>query len=312
MRSEYSDCHRQYYDSDLNDGDICGYLHHTIDVCGEKWNRCHSPEEIFDMKKQHISAFLQRRQPGDNTILRCPTFIKFRGSEEPEVSDPEPTKRCTDHESTAATNRFQTCSRNIATSVYSSISELTARQQIVRSLCAALDRINALCPLQLEECFAQEDARVMSGLHARETKKFFIRLVEDRLPADALDDCDAQDEVVEENGAAENDMKKEVTIVDKKPPRDIAKELSVQIDEADQTVEHKEEKVPDTIDTGKDTAENGWFVEDKGPDITGPYSNPGQPRNTKAPKAYSVKGSGARSALSGFGAFFILVNALML
>jgi len=75
-RQDVSDCRRDFQDSDLNDGDLCTYMHYTIDICGDKWKPCHSDAQIHRMKVQHVRATLEREKNNEGTA--CPGNFRKR------------------------------------------------------------------------------------------------------------------------------------------------------------------------------------------------------------------------------------------
>jgi len=157
----------------------------------QKWKQCHSTTEISKMKNMHTEAFLQHWSR-DSNIENCPSVLRFRESLLRQEEDKQAGGGCTDEDSTVAMNRFQTCSHTTSTHVYNFMIDLTSAELIVDILCQGLHNISSQCPVHLQSCFAPEDVKQMKKLHIIEMKKFFTRLVEDRVPKDALDKCDME------------------------------------------------------------------------------------------------------------------------
>jgi len=193
MQTEFSECrsnfNTRFHARDYNDDDLCQLLDQIINFCGKKWQQCHSQQEIRKMKEMHMEAFIHHWER-DSNIESCQAVKLFRESLLMRNDDSSPAElSCTDAESSDSMAQFSSCSHATSTHIYTSISDSTPSLQISGMLCAGLNNISTVCPVHLKLCFAAEDVEEIRLQHIREMRKFFNRLMKDRIPADALDDC---------------------------------------------------------------------------------------------------------------------------
>ena len=85
--------------------------------------------------------------------------------------------------------KLQTCSHTISTGVYNDIQELNSPKKISAKLCKALSAIGTVCVKDLNQCFATEDLLQMRKSHLEEMKSFLLRISQDKVKNNALDDC---------------------------------------------------------------------------------------------------------------------------
>ena len=85
--------------------------------------------------------------------------------------------------------KFQTCSHSTATSVYQTIQDITSVKSISDKLCKALTTIGTVCVKHLNECFAEDDVRQMRKGWLADMKTFLLRISQEKVPNNALDDC---------------------------------------------------------------------------------------------------------------------------
>jgi len=206
MQTEFSECrsnlNREFHARDYNDrdADLCNMLDKIINVCAKKWHQCHSHQEIRKMKEMHTEAFIQHWER-DSDLSSCHTVKRFRESLLMSNEETGPEGDCSDSESSASMSRFSSCSHATSTNVYNSILDHTTSNQITNILCTGLHNISTNCPVHLRPCFAPEDVEQIEMQHIKEMKKFFNRLMQDRIPETALDNCEVELEVPETSTA---------------------------------------------------------------------------------------------------------------
>jgi len=193
MQNQFSACRtnysNQFHDSDGGDQSLCILLDQIINVCAQKWNQCHELREIENMKGMHTEAFIEHWGSTTN-IEQCQTVKNFRSALYAVAVPNENILACDDEESSAAMNKFQTCSHSTSSTIYTSVLDLDDTNTIIESLCAGLHNISSECPGLLATCFAPDDVKQMKTLHLQEMKKFYYTLVEDKIPKNALESCD--------------------------------------------------------------------------------------------------------------------------
>ena len=96
---------------------------------------------------------------------------------------------CDDDTTRKVQEKLQTCSHTISTGVYNDIQELNSPKKISAKLCKALSAIGTVCVKDLNQCFATEDLLQMRKSHLEEMKSFLLRISQDKVKNNALDDC---------------------------------------------------------------------------------------------------------------------------
>merc|ERR1712042_9233 len=168
-------------------GETCELVKSVVKNCGELWNRCHTSREVRRMRDLHIEALV--RQYGEQGELdSCEIVQEYRHSGRT-LADPVEDVTCTDEKTMEVQTKFQTCSHSTATSVYQSIQDLTSIKIISDKLCKALTTIGTVCIKHLYQCFAEDDVKQMRKSHLQEMKTFLLRISEEKVTADAFENC---------------------------------------------------------------------------------------------------------------------------
>ena len=116
---------------------------------------------------------------------------------------------CDDDTTRKVQEKLQTCSHTISTEVYHDIQDLDSPKKISQKLCKALSAIGTVCVKDLNQCFATEDLLQMRKSHLEEMKSFLLRISQDKLKKNALDDCkilDYTEDVEEQLVNLDNDV----------------------------------------------------------------------------------------------------------
>jgi len=184
MQAKFSNCSRIFTQ---NTEDICELLESVVGECGKHWLSCHSEREVRKMKDLHIDHLI-RSYEENNNLADCLVVKEYRESGRAE-GEAEDEILCDDDTTRKVQEKLQRCSHTFSTGVYTEILELTNPKKISKKLCTALAAIGTVCVKDLNQCFATEDLLQMRKSHLEEMKSFLLRISQDKVKKDALDDC---------------------------------------------------------------------------------------------------------------------------
>jgi len=108
---------------------------------------------------------------------------------------------CSDAETVHSQEKAQSCSSSTATSAYTAIQDITSVKIISGKLCEAFRTMRTVCAKHIDECYAEDDAKVMKKSHLEHMKNFLLSIVSGRVPENTLDNCtnDDSENRVEDN-----------------------------------------------------------------------------------------------------------------
>jgi len=204
MQAQFSNCSRLFTQ---NTEDICHLLERVVGECGQHWLSCHSEREVRKMRDLHIDHLIRSYEENDN-LDDCLVVKEYRESGRAE-GDGEDDVLCDDDTTRKVQEKLQTCSHTISTEVYHDIQDLESPKKISQKLCKALSAIGTVCVKDLNQCFATEDLLQMRKSHLEEMKSFLLRISQDKLKKNALDDCkilDYTEDVEEQLVNLDNDV----------------------------------------------------------------------------------------------------------
>jgi len=184
MQAQFSNCSRLFTQ---NTEDICQLLDSVVGECGQHWLSCHQEREVRKMRDLHIDHLI-RSYEENNNLDDCLVVKEYRESGRAE-GEAEDDILCDDDTTRSVQEKLQKCSHTISTGVYTEIQDLTSSKKIADKLCTALAAIGTVCVKDLNECFATEDLLQMRKSHLEEMKSFLLRISQDKVKKNALDDC---------------------------------------------------------------------------------------------------------------------------
>jgi len=201
MQTQFTECSGRVttaYQKSMEEGDkegaTCNLFTNLLKDCGALWELCHSEDDIRKMKDMQLEALLgQYVDSGMVTLQDCAVVNEYwsaEGTEEEETGS----NSCSDRQYIQTQTKFQTCSHEISSAVYSSFQDITDPKEIENSVCESLKKIASSCTPLLQACFVEQDIRQIVGMHLQEIQGYLISLSTIRVNITAVENCEAHDQ----------------------------------------------------------------------------------------------------------------------
>jgi len=216
MKEEFQNCtHRfqQEYNvqatshSGVSLAATCHLVDSLVGVCGRLWSYCHTQEEVERRKDIHTEAILSQNKDTGVDVEQCSVVQEYRRRHQ--VSHEE---LCDERLVMESRRKFQVCSHNTTTAVYSVVGTDTDSSTLILTFCRALDRMANRCFHHLSDCLDDTDIEEMKKIHLEEMTELLVDMVNGRVTKEELHtQCWVlHDDKIEENhGDSNGDMYEE-------------------------------------------------------------------------------------------------------
>merc|ERR1719290_173985 len=173
--------------------DTCSMFHEIIMDCGELLKKCHTEEEVREMRDEYIIQLVgQYDQQQGFDAHQCDIVREYRESERFKMETADEHEDCNDRKSARVRADVQTCNRKYAAEAHEKLQDVSDANIIRSTLCQAFTFIATTCSAQLKECATSEDFVYQRNSNLGSMKKFLLTLAENAgVDKDVLDNCPA-------------------------------------------------------------------------------------------------------------------------
>jgi len=162
IEQDYAGCaaeaNKKYHNSELGDNKaVCVLLDSLIDVCGNQFARCMTPEELVNMKRLQLELLTGMvKRPGQvmDVIQNCKTFGKYhRGSEILKKGEDETAiLSCSLEEASEYLADYEMCVKRVKLQLKNDLAD-TGQENNASSICLALNKMESDCLPRTRGCF---------------------------------------------------------------------------------------------------------------------------------------------------------------
>merc|ERR1719309_1397869 len=173
--------------------ETCSLFHAIITGCGEFLTKCHTEEEIREMRDKYIISLAgQYDQREGFDANQCDIVREYRDSDRVKMETADEHENCNDRKQARVRADVQTCNRKYTTEAHEKLQDLSDANVIRFTLCQAYTFIATTCSDQLKECATSEDFVYQRNSNLGSMKKFLLTLAENAgVDKDVLDNCPA-------------------------------------------------------------------------------------------------------------------------
>jgi len=186
MKAKFSKCTTKYnkeYSETVSEGleDMevvtCRLMDNMVTTCGEVWKSCHDVMEVERMRMMYVDALIRSNRDATFNIEQCHSVKKIREMHFNEEEKDE----CSEQEFQSSNRKFQECFHKIYTQLNDDVISLNDSNDVIFSLCQALNKISTVCVSYLDKCLAKGDVEVMRRSHTDQLQQFFGKLLKEKL-----------------------------------------------------------------------------------------------------------------------------------
>merc|ERR1719290_46981 len=173
--------------------ETCSLFHAIITGCGEFLTKCHTEEEVREMRDKYIIVLVgQYDQQEGFDANQCDVVREYRDSDRAKMETADEHGDCNDRKQTRVRTDVQTCNRKYTTEAHEKLQDVSDANVIRFTLCQAYTFIATTCSDQLKECATSEDFVYQRNSNLGSMKKFLLTLAENAgVDKDVLDNCPA-------------------------------------------------------------------------------------------------------------------------
>jgi len=266
MKEEFSNCTRRFQQEynvqatsspGVSVAATCHLVDSLVGVCGTLWSYCHTHQEVERRKDIHTEAILSQNKDTGVDVEQCSVVQEYRRRHQVshEVG-------CDERLVMESRRKFQVCSHNTTTAVYSVVGANTDTTTLTLTFCRALDRMANRCFHHLSDCLEDTDIEEMKKIHLEEMTELLVDMVNGKVTKEELrtncwvlhndkvdeNDEDANGDTYEEDyrDASYNPQQTENTEIDR-DIEDITEKEEVTLVSEENTIKDTSEKLEEQL-----------------------------------------------------------------
>merc|ERR1719402_1309561 len=169
--------------------ETCSLFHAIITGCGEFLTKCHTEEEVREMKDKYIIVLVgQYDQQEGFDANQCAIVREYRDSDRVKMETADEHVDCNDRKQARVRSDVQTCNTKYVTEAHEKLQDVSDANVIRFTLCQAFTFIATTCSDQLKECATSEDFLYERDNNLESMKQFLLKLKEE-VGNDVLNNC---------------------------------------------------------------------------------------------------------------------------
>merc|ERR1719402_814574 len=169
--------------------ETCSLFHAIVTGCGEWLTKCHTEEEVREMRDKYIIVLVgQYDQQEGFDANQCDVVREYRESDRVKMETADEHGDCNDRKQTRVRTDVQTCNRKYTTEAHEKLQDVSDANVIRFTLCQAYTFIATTCSDQLKECATSEDFVYQRDNNLESMKQFLLKLKEE-VGNDVLNNC---------------------------------------------------------------------------------------------------------------------------